>query len=181
FLLDRLCGRVKEEKLLQVGRLTGLVLTVLAAAAVVVVLLPYPGLRPWAILPLLFSAAGLVLFLRRDLPLGSLLFLLTAATLLPYGEAVLPNRFSAEDNLESLFRRVDELESQGEKVYLADPMERLLGAATYYRGHLMPVRRRKDYDGRSREIWIFRKRDKKKTAPYGDHHYIVQMPEGKLL
>ena len=181
FLLDRLCGRVKEEKLLRAGRLTGLVLTVLAAAAAVFLLLIYPGLRPWAILPLLFAAAGLVLFLRRNLPLGSLLLLLTAATLFPYGEAVLPNRFSAEDNLESLFRRVGELEKQGEKVYLLDPMERLLGAATYYRGRLMPVRRRKDYDGRSREIWIFRKRDKKKTAPYGDHHYLVQMPEAKSL
>ena len=111
----------------------------------------------------------------------SLLLLLTLATLLPYGESVLPNRFAPEDNLESLFRRVGELENQGKKVYLLDPMERLLGAATYYSGHLMPVRKRKDYDGRSREIWVLRKRDKKKTAPYGDHHYIVQMPEGKSL
>ena len=181
FLLDRLCRKVKEEKLLRVVRLTGLFLICLAAVAAVILFRLYPGLRLWAVLPLLLAAAGLILFLRRNLPWGSLLLLMTLAALLPYGEAVLPNRFAAEDNLESLFRRIGELEKQGEKVYLLEPTERLLGAAAYYRGRLMPVRIRKDYDGRSREIWIFRKRDKKKTAPYGDHHYIVQMPEGKSL
>jgi 4-amino-4-deoxy-L-arabinose transferase-like glycosyltransferase len=181
FLLDLLCRKAEEEKLLRTGRLAGLVLICLAAAAAVFLFFQYPGLRPWAVLPLLLAAAGLILFLRRDLPRGGLLLLLTLAALLPYGEAVLPNRFAAEDNLESLFRRVGELENQGEKVYLLDPMERLLGASAYYRGHLMAVRKRKDYDGRSREIWVLRKRDKKKTAPYGDHHYIVQMPEGKSL
>lgn len=181
FLLDLLCRKVPEEKLLRIGRLTASLLIVLTAAAAVVLIFLYPVFLLWAVLPLLFAAAGLFMIFRRKLPWGSLLLLLTLAVLFPYAETVLPNQFARNDNLESLFRRIGELENQNQKVYLFEPMERLLGAAAYYRGHLMPVRKRKDYDGRSREIWVIRKRDKKKNAPYGDHHYIVQMPEGKEL
>ncbi len=181
FLLDLLCRKVSEEKLLRTGRLTGLVVIGLTAAAAVVLICLYPVFLLWMILPLFLAAAGLFMLLRGKLPWGSLLLLLTLAALFSCADAVLPNRFAPNDNLESLFRRIGELEKQNRKVYLFEPMERLLGAAAYYRGHLMPVRKRQDYNGRSPEIWVLRKRDKKKTAPYGDHHYIVQMPEGKDL
>ena len=181
FLLDLLCRKVPEEKRSRIGRLLALLLIGLAAAAAIVLIFLAPAFLLWMILPLLLAAAGLFMLLRRKLPWGSLLLLLTLAALFSCADAVLSNRFAPEDNLESLFNRIGELERQNQKVYLFEPMERLLGAATYYRGHLMPVRKRKDYDGRSHEIWVIRKRDKKKTAPYGNYHYIIQMPEGKEL
>ena len=181
FLLDLLSRKVSEERLVRCGRWIGMMLIVLSAAAAGVLIGLCPDFRLAAVLPLLFAAAGLFLFVLGKMPQGYLMLLLTVALLFPCAEAALPNRFARENDLESLFRRTAELEKQGHKVYLLNPMERLRGAAVYYRGHTMPVRLRKDYDGRSPEIWVFRQRIRGKKAPYGDHHYIVRMPEGKEL
>ena len=181
FLLDQLCGKTPEAKLINTGRLLGMILILLCAAGTIATIVLLPAFWLPAVLPLIFATAGLIQFFHRKLPQGGLMLLLTLSVLLPYMEAALPNRILQDENLESLFQRVSELEKEHKKIFLLDPQERLSGAAMFYRGKLTPVRRRKDYDGFSPEVWIFRKRDKKSIAPYGDYHHIVQMPEGKEL
>ena len=181
FLLDLLCGKISEEKLVCAGRQLGMILILVSTAAVAVTIILHPAFWRPAVLPLVFAAAGAILFFRRKIPQGFLLLLLNLSVLLPFMEASLPNRFSRDENLESLFRRVAELEKENSKIYLVKPLERLNGAAVFYRGKLMPIRNRKHYDGHSQEIWIYRDRSRKGAAPYGDYHYIIQMPEGKDL
>ena len=181
YLLDLLCGKNSETKITNAGRLLGMILILTSMAGAIATIILYPASRLPAVLPLIFSTAGLLLFSRKKMPQGFLMLLLTVSVLLPYMEAALPNRFLQDENMESLFQRVAQLEKENKKIFLLEPSERLRGAAVFYRGKLMPIRKRKDYDGSSPEVWIFRKREKKSIAPYGDYHHIVQMPEGKEL
>ncbi|MBQ9336054.1 MAG: glycosyltransferase family 39 protein [Lentisphaeria bacterium] len=181
FLLDKLCGRTSEAKLQLTWRLAGIFLMFALTAAAVVMLCLLPDLRFWAVLPLLTGIAGIILFAVRREQLGSLMLLVTLPLFMGYADAALPLHLYQDDNLGPLFEDVSKLEKQGEKVYLQDPAERIRGAAVFYRGALMPVRRAKEYDGVTPEIWIVRRRDKKNPSRYADHYRIIRMPEGKEL
>lgn len=181
FLLDKLCARITEEKLMKIWNLLGLFLLLLLAAGTVTLICLVPAEWQHAVIPLLAAAGGIVLYLFRKAAFASLLLLVTLSFFMPYAEGSLPRRFSQDENLEPLFRRAAELEKQGEKVYLTDPLERIRGAAVYYQGRVMPVRESRDYKTETREIWIVRKCDRKNPARYADHYRIVQMPEGKEL
>ena len=182
FLLDLAGEKFSGEKLTERLPLAGSVILLLLSAASVTLLVLKPDFCGWTIPPLLCAISGTVLFFRKKTSSAWVMFLLAFSFFLPCAEGTLPHRFSRDQDLASLFRRVSELEAQGEKIYLYEPMERILGAAVYYRGKVMPIRKQGTYDGKSREVWLFRRRgDRKNPARYGDSFHLARMPEGTEL
>ncbi|MBO4631192.1 MAG: glycosyltransferase family 39 protein [Lentisphaeria bacterium] len=180
-VLELLRKWVSEEKLTAFFRATAGILLAVTAVGCLVLCFMDVQIWSWAVPPFLAGSCAFLLFLFRKYTAGWTAFILAFCLFVPFVEGVLPNRFNRDETLEPLFRKVSELEKEGRTVYLADPMERTRGAAVYYLGKCLPVRRRDSYDGKSPEIWIFRKRDKKIRSRYGDHHHLVQMPEGTEL
>lgn len=177
FLLDLVGDKISEEKLTARLPFIGLIILFLLTAGSIVLLVLKPDFYGWAVLPLLSAVSGIVLFFRKKTAAAWVMFLLAFSFFLPWAEGTLPHRFSRDRDLTSLFHRVSELEKQGETIYLYQPMERILGAAVYYRGKLMPIRKQETYDGKSREIWLFRKRDRKNPSRYGNDFRLVRMPD----
>ena len=181
FLLDLVKTRFSPEKLTARLPVIGFIVLILLIAASAGLIALKPDFYGWSVLPLLCAVSGILLFCRKKASAAWVMFLLAFSFFLPWAEGTLPHRFSRDEDLASLFRRVSELENQGEKIYLYEPIERILGAAVYYRGKLMPIRKRSDYDGKSREVWLFRKRDRKNPSRYGNDFRLVRMPEGTEL
>lgn len=179
FLLDWLQTRFSEEKLAARLPLIGSIVLILLIAAEVVLTVIQPDVLIRSVLPVLAALAGIVSFCRKKTAIAWFLFLLSFAFFLPFTEGTLPRKFSRENDLSPLFRRISELEQQGKTVYLYEPSERILGAAVYYRGKVMQVRNRHTYDGKKSEIHVIRKR--KSPSRYGDCFHIVRMPEGTEL
>jgi len=179
FLLDWLQTKFSEEKLTAKLPLIGSIVLILLIAAEAVLLVLQPEVWIWALLPVLTALGGIACFCRKKTAFAGALFLLAVAFFLPFTEGTMPRKLNRENDLASLFQRVSELERQGETIYLYEPSERILGAAVYYRGKTMPVRKARHYDGKKSETWLIR--DRKRPSRYGDNFHIVRMPEGTEL
>ena len=148
--------RIPVEKWIKPLRITAFLLLCLTAAASIILSCFHPPVWGWAVLPLLTALSGILFFVRGRESIGWAAVLLALALLFSFAEGVLPNDFNRKQKLEPLFQKVGELEKQGEKIYLLAPTEeRTRGAAVYYLGKILPIRISSQYDGKSREIWLF--------------------------
>ena len=98
-------------------------------------------------------------------PKRQVFFLLTGFVLFFASiESTLLARDNEKESLKEMFRYVKLKQAEGYKIYLLNPQERTSGAVYFYLHKNLPARNPEEYDGVSKELWIMRRKEEKKTA-----------------